>query len=266
MHDIVWIRWFMVVFFTGFGAWMLITRDSFANASGFFRCFHLDEPAQTRLVSAYRRRERSEALPSASMGGVLGALSLALALIAALTQAPVTLLYAADVFALAAILTLGYARLRRATRRRFASLHVRAAGTIAPWYAWAIVAITSVLPLAWLPRTPVSACLVTAAGVAIVLLAWRVASLPALLNGEDLAVEAFVDERLRAARVTNLLSTAVAPSFVFEAFTGYTDSPLHVAALSVAFVAFNTMLWLYVRLLRRGPSVAEVSAWSRAAH
>lgn len=265
MHDSMWLHWFMIGFFALFGWWVLSRRGCFANAGSYFCLMNLEEPAQARLVSAYRRRERSEALPSTWMAGTLGVLSLVLALLAALTPVPLVLLYAGLTVGLASTLALGYSRLRASAIRRVATLRVRDANTIAPPYVWALVAISVVLPLLWLPVAPLASLLVTAAGVAIAILARRVAAMPALLDGEDVVVETFVDTRLRAARALNLLGTAVAPGFFCASLTGYTDSIAHAAAFAFALLALAVITSRQVMLVRRSPAHAEVSMWFHAA-
>ena len=117
----------------------------------------------------------------------------------------------------------------------------------------------------WVPTAPLAAALIAAAGVAIVILARRVATMPALLSGEDVAVESFVDTRLRAVRAFNLLGTAVAPGFVLESFAGYTDSAAHAAAMGFGGLALLVMTFMLVRLVRRPPSQAELLTWTHAA-
>jgi hypothetical protein len=199
------------------------------------------------------------------MGGVLGGLSLLMAVLAGLTHVPVVLLYAANVVALASILAFTYTHLRQLTRRRVATLQLRDPNTIAPWYAWTLVSTTAVLPLLWLPSAPIASCLIAAAGVAIAVLARQVASMPALLSGDDVAIEAFVDARLRKVRAFNLLSTAVAPGFLFEAFTGYRDSTAHSAAMVFGLCTLTVMIWMQIRLSQRRPSQADIIKWLHAA-
>lgn len=265
MHEATWIRWYMVGFFVLYGLWLIVKRQRFASAGSFCCGLCLDQPMQQRLVLAYQRREQLEGLPSSRMGAILGGLSLLMAVLATITQVPVVVLYAANVVALAAILTFTYTHLRQLTKRRVATLQLRDPNTIAPWYAWTLVSTTVVLPLLWLPSAPVASCLVTAAGVAIAVLARQVASMPALLSGDDVAVEAFVDARLRKVRAFNLLSTAIAPGFVFEAFTGYLDSAAHAAAMAFGLLTLTVMIWMQIRLLRRRPSQADIRKWHHAA-
>jgi hypothetical protein len=263
MHEFVWIRYFMVAFFAALGLWLILKRKRFGAAGGYF-CFALDEPARSRLRSALERRQASEALPSSPMGASLGALSLVLAALSAASRVPVSLLYAAFVVALAAILTVAYVRVRRLAPRRFATLRVRAPFGTVPAYVRSLAAVAIVSPAMWVPDVPVSAVAVMIAGCAIAGLALSVAAMPAFLRGEDVAVETYVDERLRHNRAIQLFTISVAPSYVFESFTGFTDSRAHFVAWSITFAAFLALFVLQLRS-RRGPSQADISVWFHAA-
>ncbi len=263
MHEPQWTHWYMVAFFTLFGVSILRRGEGFAALDGLFCGPRRSEgELGDRLVHAYRRRQHNENLPSRTMGLIVGGTSLCAALIAATTQAPVVVLYAALTFVLAAVLTVAYARLERVEAPRVASLQVRDARAVAPLFVWILVGMTSFAPLLWLRQAPVAALLSTCAGAAIALLGYRVASTSTLLTGEDVAVERFIDDRLRTIRTVNLLATAVGPSFVFEALTGFTDSAIRVAAMLLALVALAVSLSLQYVLLRRRPSAAGIAASS----
>jgi hypothetical protein len=266
MHEYGWVRWYMVAFFILFGAWLLIRRASFASARCVVPGAGLDERTTDRLQAAYCCRRRREALPSVAMASIIGGTSFAMAALGAFTRASVTLLYAALTVVMAGVLAGAFVRLRRSESRRVASLRARDPSTVAPWYAWSAVAVAVVLPLLWLERAPLGSLTVVCAGVTILVLARRVAAMPALLLGEDLAVERFVDERVRADRTTHLLAVAVAPGYVFEAFGGFTDSPAHVVALAFTLVALAAVTLLSTTSARRRPSPAQVAEWSFGAN
>ncbi|MBD5656296.1 MAG: hypothetical protein IAI50_14115 [Candidatus Eremiobacteraeota bacterium] len=262
MHDVVWIHWFMVGFFVLFGATMLLKRESFGMAGGSFCSLGLEEPARVRVRSAVRLRQEREGFSSVTMAESIGGTSLGLAAIAALTSVSVTLLYAALTLVLASVLTTAYVRFRRAESRRVASLVARHVRDVAPWYVWAVVTVATVLPLCWLDRAPSASLAVTVAGIAIGSLANRVATMPALLTGDDVPVERYVDERLRAIRTANLLAIAVAPAYIFEAFSGYTDATLHLCAFLFGALSLASTWWFQFAVLRRRPSRLQIAEWS----
>jgi hypothetical protein len=266
MHDGM-IQWFMVGFFILLGAWQMLTRERWGgNLVRMCDASALDERAQTRLESAYGDRLGIERLPCAMVSVYCGIVSFAMALVAALGLVPVQVLYAANVLVMASLTTAGILRVRRAQLRRVASLALRAPGAIAPAYVWTLVASAVVLPLTWLPTAPLPAGLATAAGVAIVFLAREVARMPALLSGEDIAVESYVDAQLRSSRVATLLALAVAPAFFFEAFTGSADSVgllslLQNGASSVGLAAVMLTSIRLFAMVRRRPSPADAASW-----
>src|ERR1700685_4415246 len=167
MHLDVWIRWYMVAFFVLFGAWFLMRRTLCAQAGAFIRGRCDDSPWARRLDAAVERRERVEDLRTQTMAYVCGGASLLAAVIAALTPVPVTMLYALVCVVLAVSVAIAYERLRRAGGPRVASLRARDPNAVAPWYAYALTAITVVSPLAYLPVAPIAAVLVTVAGLLI---------------------------------------------------------------------------------------------------
>jgi hypothetical protein len=265
MHDVGWIRWYMVGFFVLFGLWLLGKRESFANVSGAFCSLGLDGPARVRLGSAVRERQTREALPSSAMAVTIGGVSLVMAVVAALTTASVTLLYAMLTFVLGAVLSIAYVRFRRSESRRVASLRARRTRDVVAWYIWPIVSLAAVSPVFWFHGAPLASPIIVCAGLTIEVLAYRVATMPALLLGDDVLVERFVDDRLRAIRTTNLLAVAVAPGYVFEAFNGFTDSNVHLMALLFSLVAIAITTRLQFVSLRHRPSPSQVAEWAYVA-
>lgn len=260
----MWIRWYMVVFFTLFGAWFLVRRSLCARAGALIRVGRDGSPWTRRLGAAVERRERIEGLRTQTAAYVCGGVSLLAAFTAALAPVPVTMLYALVCVVLATSVATVYERLRRAGGPRVASLRARDPNAVAPWYAYALTATAAVSPLAYLSVAPAAAVLVTVAGMLIAAVGCGVASSPALISGDDVAVEQYVDDRLRTVRTVNLLATACAPAFVFSSFTGYTDSPLHVAVELVTFAAFAVTFVLQIALMRRPPRAVEIDDWSRS--
>ncbi len=233
MHEDVWLRWFMAGFFALFGAGIVGARGCFGGVCSMVPVIRGDEAAQGRLHRALLQRAEREGF-STMLGIAIGACGFVLAALTAMTAAPLTLLYAALATALALGLFAGYVRLRRVGGPRAASLRIRHPWNVLPWYAYAAVTAAALLPLLAVDRTPLAAALVSAAALLIVATGWNVASLPALLGGDDVPVELFVDERIRKVRVVNLLGTSTAPVFVFFAFRAHW-MPLDAGAAAYAF-------------------------------
>lgn len=264
MHVEPWIRWYMVAFFALFGIWMLQKRSMCARAGALIAQRCDGTPWSTRLAAVVVRREELEDLRTTTIATTVGVTSLVLAVLAALAPIPVTMLYPVLCVVLALSVAIGYERLRRAGGPRVASLRARDPNAVVPPYVYALVAIGVVSPLTFLPVSPDAALIVTIAGLLVAGVARGVAASPAFVPGQDVAVEQYVDERLRAVRTVNLLSTAVAPAFVFASFTGNFDSPLHASAEAVAFAAFAVCLTLQIVWMRRSPNAGEIERWSHS--
>jgi len=264
-HDVIWLRYWMTGFFAAFGVFMIVKRGCFGSASSFTRMIDVSGDLEDRFDAARRLRTCDEALPSAAMGMTIGCIGLALALGAALTNVSLGALYALLASALAIVLTFAYLRLRSVRTRSYAALDVRDARAVAPPYVWALAAVATVTPLVWLRSDPVVALIVTVSGVVILVLANRVAAMPALLHGDDVTVERFVDIRLREGRTSNLLAIAVAPGYVFEAFTGqFVSDPLVSATTLIGLIAVLITNYRLAVVMRKSPSETERSAWLHA--
>lgn len=269
MHLEVFLRWYMVGFFVLFGVAMLVWRGRFATICGLVNTSHLDQRDTARVKEAIARREQLEALPGAPMAAIIGGSSLAAAALAAFTPLDPTLLYAVVSVVLAATLGNAYLHLRRVGTCRIASLRARDRASVVPPWLSALVGVTAVTPLAFVDVAPVAAILASVAAIAIALVGDRVAHLPALLSGEDPAVEEFVDDRLRAFRAVNIIGTATAPAYVFDACTWTTTAMshgfggLHGLALTVALVGLLVACASVFVVIRRPPGAREIDRWSR---
>jgi hypothetical protein len=264
----VWLHWYMIGCFVLLGVGMIAWRNCFANVGAFIRVRSLGSAQEERLRTAIARRERTEDLPGAAMGITIGATSLAAAVVGALTPVPVVLLYAAVAVVLSATLAAAYVRLRRAGLRRIASLRPRTSGSVIPWWLQTLVVVAAVSPLTFIDAEPVAAVLVTVASVGIALLGERVAKLPALLGDEDPVVDAYLDDRLRSVRAVNVLATAAAPAYVFEAITfvlaavtSRNVAALHVVAMLVALAGLLAGCAWQFRLMWR-PQRPDLERWA----
>jgi hypothetical protein len=258
--DDVFLRWYMVGFFALFGARMIAARGCLGSVCSMVPAIRGDEAAQDRLHRALVHRSNREGF-STALGAAIGACSFVAAALGATTTIPLALLYAAVVIALAFGLFAGYVRLRRVSGPRAASLRIRRPWNVVPWYAYAALTAVALLPLFTIARTPVAAVLVSVAALVIVATGWNVAMLPALLAGDDVPVERFVDERVRIVRVVNLLGTSTAPVFVFFAFRALHFTPVDAGATTVAFVALIVSVSWQLSLLRRPAVPGEIASW-----
>lgn len=108
----------------------------------------------------------------------------------------------------------------RAPRRRSALLgrSRRIDPVLATWIGVAAVSPLSLIPWVIDEASRTAAIVVAACVVAIVVVAWRIASAPLLLFGNDLKAEQAVDRETRTVRTGNTCSIAVAAVSVYTGF------------------------------------------------
>jgi hypothetical protein len=216
------------------------------------------------LDRALEARERLEGVP-AWFGRALGTLFLLGACAAALDRTSIVLVSTIVTTASAALLAAAYFRLRSVGGPRVASLKARSAGV--SWFWFASVALAACSPLLVFPVSPVTAAATAAASVAIVVLAWMVADLPALVRGDDVVVERFVDDRVRRVRVAAMLQAAITPAylFVFLNLNLFLSTPVTIAALAfMGLVNFVLPFWTDA-YGPRSPNPDEAREWARDA-
>jgi hypothetical protein len=254
-------RWFLVGLWTVFGIWSLCRpagsswiRDGFAK---------VQVADRARLDRALALRERLEGAPT-WLGRALGILSLAAAAVAANNRVAIDLLVAVVTLASAAFLAAAYSRLRKARGPRAASLKARIRSSVVPRSLFATVTASVLCPLFFLDVSPFAATVTAAASLSIVVLAWMIAGLPALVRGDDVAVESFVDDRLRHQRVAAMLQLATTPSVFFFTLhlAAMYASPWRLSAFCFTAVASCVIPFLSGGFGPRGPSPDELRAWA----
>ncbi len=255
------LRWFLVGLWTVAGAWSLCGPVGFSwIRDGFARVQVAD---RARLDRALELRERLEGSP-AWLGRALGVLSLAAAAVAASNRVAIDLLVAMTTLATAVFLAAAYSRLRQIRGMRAASLKARVRSAVVPRSLFAVVTATGLCPLFFLSVSAFAATVMVAASLSIVLLAWMIADLPALVRGDDVAVESFVDDRLRHQRVAAILQLATTPGVFFFLlnFESMYASPWRLAAFCFTSVASCVIPFLAGGFGPRGPSAEELRAWA----
>jgi hypothetical protein len=146
----------------------------------------------------------------------VGILTIVMAPIALIPAVPYVLPYSLSCVAMAAAILLSYLHFRRATERRVAPLVRRSVwASLSPLgVAATLVCVIGAGLFAAYPQFRVGVVIVTAAGIVLLAVAWRVAVAPAILFGDDPQLEYLVDEHIRFSRATNLLALACAPATV----------------------------------------------------
>lgn len=216
-----------------------------------------DEPSgKDRLRRADDARERISALPRYAVSGV--GFGIAILVFAHIVSPAVG--YAIVCLSLAIRAVADLVSEEHAPRRHSALLG-RARNidaVLLAWIAMAAVSALSLIPYVLEGADRVAAILVCACVAAMLLVAWRIASAPPLLAGDDLDAEQVVDRETRATRTGNACFLAIAAVAVFNGFTGPVEASAtsHFSIVVATFVvAAGLLVWksAYARRLSRTP-------------
>ncbi|MHB8463021.1 MAG: hypothetical protein ACYDA1_10260 [Vulcanimicrobiaceae bacterium] len=256
-------RDFFTGFFVLFGVYLAARPACFAQVCPLFRAVIVpDQALAERLRSAQMRRKDAEGI-SLQLGWAVALVAFVCAGLSWFSNVPQQLWYALLCVCMAGSFGIAYLSLRSATKRRTAVLQQRSAS--APmWVFFAGVASAlSLLVYADTIQIAFSAGFVALSCIFTVFLAWRVATMPALLTGDDSVVELFVDERLRRIRTGAVLTFTVIPQYVYASFSGWQTNEIHTIAWG-----FTLATWIAVSVYiftsqRRSPSATEIASWRR---
>jgi len=209
----------------------------------------LSPSQRERLSHALTARRNAEGIFGRGYGRLFTVLCAAAAGLEFVPWIPYVLPYAIICIGLALVTYMGYFQFRRAAERRVAPLERRSVLAALPLVSIVsmLAALTAALMFTIYPALRLGALAVAAATLLLGITAWRIATAPSLLLGEDPQVEYAIDQRLRVGRATGIAVLACAPGGVFAAFAG-TALPgsdlyatvaqdLALAALIVALIA-----------------------------
>lgn len=249
-------RLFFVVYAVSAGiAFLRYGRDAAAGQASAEERASAAAPAD-RLTLADTARERRS--PAARYAVACVAFAAALGVLANLLSIVVG--YAMLCLALAARAAGDQIAEERAPRRRAAIINRsrRPDPVIVTWMLLTLLSSLALVPYV-LDRTLLIAAIPVAACVATTLaIAWRIATAPPILLGDDLAAEQVVDRETRAIRTGNTCFLAVA---AIASFTGFIGGEMNLANYRIAtcvpllVLAFGLLAWrsLYARRLTRAP-------------
>lgn len=209
------LHWIWTAFFAGFGIYLLFRPDCMMRCSCKFMRLK-DEADAERLTAAVERRQAAEHISSAT-GYAASAFSFVMAAIAAFTSLAPGLLYAMFCLGLAMTMTGLYLQLRNSQPTRIAVLSARVPGAVIPVWAFVLGGISALaaLSLAAIPSLAAAASIVFVSTAITLFAAWRLTSLPAMLQGVDVPVETLLDQRLRFYRSAGVLILGIVQPFVF---------------------------------------------------
>ena len=202
------------------GLLQILAPSCFWGMSAYFKgaraAFSPDQ--RERLARVLAERESAEGNTSAYLR-VVGILTILLAPSALIPAIPFVLPYSLSCIAMAAAILLSYLRFQRATQRRVAPLVRRNVwASLSPLGLAATgVCLAGACAFAAYPQFRFGVAVVVVAVVVLLAVAWRVATAPAILFGNDSQLEYLVDEHIRFSRATNLLALACAPPTVLVA-------------------------------------------------
>lgn len=259
-----WVNDFQHWFYTAFFAWLAWTflrnPARFAATCPYFCNIETDEWAHDRIMDASVRRKRMEHI-SPNLGYYLGALNAVLAVLCGATWLQPSLWYAVSTLGMAAVTGVAYLQLRNSQRRRVAVLTVRGPARVVSPYWIAAAFLSAFTPLVDVPHaslrlTAIAVCIAT---LIIATIGWRLTLMPALLEGEDLPAEQFVDDRLRSMRSIGALAVAMGVPFVYLAQTSVPPPSLaHMILEETTLVAVLVLSRSFLRPCKRGPSPNEL--------
>ena len=140
-------------------------------------------------------------------------------------------------------------------RRRVASLTPRPAAEAVPsvWVAMAVASVLMLAPYVILGEQRVSALIVGICAFVMAGIAWRIASAPVQLDGEDIQTERIRDRASRSRKAGLAAVLAIGSIFVFISFVNAdlpAVLPLQRTLLLVSFVTWAG-LWAWVTLYWR---------------
>ncbi len=243
-------RDFMSAFLLIFGAGLLFLKPVLGSRASWMR-IRVAAIDADRLRRALDARKIAEG-PGVPNGRYAGIWFLLLAPVTYFTALPPAVAYALAVLGLATSMATEFVRLRSAYRKRVASLRVRSPWPLPPWLMAAMF-VAAGSPLVYVIRAQdaLAAVLVSASAAIMLVLASRVAALPPLLIGDDVAIEEALDERIRTARAGGLMYLAGATLYVFASFTGIDTARLHLSILAIELIAWiGSSVWLFATMRR----------------
>ncbi len=236
--------WAWTAFITAFGLLLLWKPKFLAFDAGAKLLRFTGNDEQQRVAQALERRTHAEHV-SAIPGYIGGVGSLVLAAISAFTPVPPVLMYAVFCLWISAIIALTFIQLRNAQPKRVAVLSPRTPSAVIPWWIVAGVVLSALAPLVYVtqPAYAVGAIIICCSTLATLAVAWRLTQLPALLQGQDLPAEVFIDNRLRAHRSGGPLILAVVQPFALMSQIPQSNGIESAASILTLILFIFVMFW-----------------------
>jgi len=247
--SVLLLHWFWPAFFTLFGAFMW-WRPPVDASCAVCTAGVDDSDTVSRIRRVWSKRRETEHI-STGIRLLPVAASFAFALVTAFTPGSNGIFYGALMLVMSASAAGAYLQLRNSFPVRVAVLQQRKPGSVVPFPVFALIALQGIFALVALSQpgldTKLGAMFVCLSSLFCTWLAWRVTQMPALLAGDDIAIEQFVDNRLRFQRAASILIYASVQSFVFLSFARAPD--WSVGATGLLWMCYSA--WYLVRMFRK---------------
>lgn len=246
------LRWFWTAFFAAFGVYYLIRPDCMMRTS--CKVVRLQEPSDADRVNAAVERRRKVEHISHALGYAAAVFAFLCAFLCGFHVLQPVLLYALFCLGLALTMSGAYLQLRNSQPKRVAVLAPRTPRTVIPDWVFVAAGVSAfvALPLVLVPQYAISASFVFLSTLLTLGAAWRLTSLPALLQGVDLGAESLLDSRLRFNRSGTVLILSVVQPFVLCSQAMQSDSPVAVAGYAITLVIFlSVALWFARKLFAK---------------
>jgi hypothetical protein len=192
---------------------------------------------------------RPDCLQSVSARVAVGLVAFAIAALVMLGSIAPTVAYAILCLSMASVYIVDLVQEEHARRRRVASLSPRPRADLIPaiWTVVAALSAAMVIPYVFEEGNRVTALIVGACAIVMAAIAWRIASAPLQLLGNDPETERIADRASRARRSYISSALAVGIVFVFAIFVhpaSGTDTPVERAVRLLALLVWvGLVLW-----------------------
>lgn len=243
------LHWFWPGFFTFLGVFMW-WRPPVDASCAVCTAGAADYETASRIRRVWsKRRDTEEIAPLIRLLPVVA--SFAFAVATAFTPGSNAIYYGALMLIISASAAGAYLQIRNRFPVRVAVLQQRTPGSVIPIPVFALITVQALLALVALQMpgaaTKIGAVFVSISSLFCTWLAWRVTEMPALLAGDDVLMEQFVDARLRFQRAASILIYASVQSFVFLSFAHAPHWSIDATAL--LWVCYSA--WYLVRTFRK---------------
>jgi hypothetical protein len=261
MEEVAWFRWLVTALLAALAIVVAAVPRSFlAVRPALARTLGQVGPADRERLERALAARRSVASWPLGFRVVSVAGFVALALVTATTRVPIVLPFVIGALWMTIVQFALYERERPVSAGGEAP-----ALEVVPPYVFAVSLIAALTPVSYFDVAPAATALVLCSLLVMIGLAAVVARRPPSVRGDDVPVEAFIEQRVRYVRVTNML-TAIPNSAMLFMTLSLVSYPISTARLLAVLLALACSLVGLIAYLigLRAPSRATFSALDTA--